>query len=141
MLYLDTSLVVAALTSEAATPCILQWLAEQEPAELLVSDWTITEVSSALAIKVRTGKLDVEHRATALSAFNMLLSDSLTVAGVTRENFRTAARFADQFGLGIRAGDALHMAVAADHSATLHTLDQRLASAGPALGLPTVLLP
>ena len=53
---------------------------------------------------------------------------------------RTAARFADRHELGLRVGDALHLAVCADHGATLCTLDRRLAEAAPALGVRTTLL-
>jgi predicted nucleic acid-binding protein len=62
------------------------------------------------------------------------------VLGVTGGQFRTAAKFADQHALGLRAGDALHLAVASEHGATVHTLDRRLAEAGPALGVPAQLL-
>jgi hypothetical protein len=54
--------------------------------------------------------------------------------------FRTAARFADQYSLGLRAGDALHLAICADHGATLCTLDQRLSDPGSALGVKMMLL-
>ena len=49
--------------------------------------------------------------------------------------FRVAARIADQHKLGLRAGDALHLAIAADHGATIATLDKRLADAALALGV------
>ncbi len=51
-----------------------------------------------------------------------------------------ASQFADQFALGLRGGDALHLAIAADHGATLCTLDRRLNDAGLALGVKTLLL-
>ena len=51
-----------------------------------------------------------------------------------------AARFADQYALGLRAGDALHLAICADRGAIICTLDRRLAEAALALGVETALL-
>jgi hypothetical protein len=140
MLYLDTSLLVAALTNEPETARMQGWLGQQPGGELAISDWVTTEFSSALSVKLRTRQIEPVHRADALAMFTRLAMESFTVVPVLRLQFRTAARFVEQHALGLRAGDALHLAICADHGATLCTLDRRLSDAASALGLKTMLL-
>jgi uncharacterized protein len=132
MLYLDTSLLVAALTNEPETLRMQRWLGEQQADELAISDWVVTEFSAALSIKLRTGQIEADDRGQVLAIFARLVTDSFTVLPVSRFYFQTAARFAEQFSLGLRAGDALHLAICGDHAATRCTLDQRLGDAGVA---------
>lgn len=140
MRYVDTSVLVAALTREAQTARMQNWLAGQAAGALAISMWVITEFSTALSIKLRTGDIDAAHRANALAAFALLCDESFTILGVSALNFRAAALFADQAQVGLRAGDALHLAVCAEHGGELCTLDRRLSGAGPALGVKTTLL-
>jgi predicted nucleic acid-binding protein len=139
-LYLDTSVLVAASTREVKTDRVQAWLDEQARNRLIISDWVITEFSSALSIKLRSGQIGFIHRADALAEFSRLAAESLTILPVSGLQFRTAARFADHYVLGLRAGDALHLAICSDHGATLCTLDRGLSEAGAALGVKTMLL-
>ncbi|MGE5269635.1 MAG: type II toxin-antitoxin system VapC family toxin [Thiohalocapsa sp.] len=140
MLYLDTSLLVAALTNEANTERIQQWLGGQDPDTLAISEWVATEFSAALSIKLRVGDLPLSARDDALAAFERLRGENLTVLPISGLHFRLAAHLADQHALGLRAGDALHLAVCLDYRALLNTLDRRLAEAGAPLGVATAIL-
>jgi uncharacterized protein len=113
-------------------------LGRQEPGTLLISDWVVTEFASALSIKVRSGELSAEDRARLAGVFTRLLTESLMVLPVTPDHFATAARFAEQFRLGLCAADALHVAIAAQQGATICTLDRRLAEAATMLAASAV---
>jgi predicted nucleic acid-binding protein len=140
MQYVDTSVLVAAFTNERRTSDIQIWLGRQDLDELMISEWSRTEFSAALSIKLRTGQIKPDERSTALASFARLTLESLSVVPVDTAHFRTAARLSDQSQLGLRAGDSLHLAIAADRGATVETLDMRLAKAGAALGVRTHLL-
>lgn len=135
MLYVDTSVLVAALTNESRTAEVQDWLATQAPGDLVISDWVMTEFSAALSVKVRTGQLGPEHRAEALAVFRSLAELSLTVIAISRMDFAAAARLSDQHRSGLRAGDALHLAIAANHGYRLVSLDRTLTLAGLELGV------
>jgi len=127
--------VVTALTAEPATARVQDWFGNHTGEGLCISDWVVSEMSSALAFKLRAGSLDLPLRAAALGAFAQMVEDALVVLPVATPHFQAAARFADRHELGLRAPDALHLAVCADHGATLVTLDGRLLAAAPQLGV------
>lgn len=140
MRYVDTSLLVAALLNEKSTPLAQRWLGGQPAGELAISDWVVTEFSAALSMKLRTGDLEQPQRNEVLAFFTRLKEASFHVLPVSRLDFQTAARFADQYSTGLRAGDALHLAIATHHGASLYTLDRRLVEIGQALGVDSVLV-
>ena len=135
MHYVDTSVLVAALLNEVHTDLAQRWLGKQGAGQLLISDWVVTEVSSALSLKIRTGAIDLTERTAALVAFQAMVDGSFTVLPLTRDHFHAAAGYADRHELNLRAGDALHLALVVAHRATLLTLDRRLLAACKALGV------
>jgi uncharacterized protein len=134
MFYLDTSIMVAALTAGREAPRVHEWLAAQPVSQLHVSDWVVTEFSSAVSIKLRTGQIDVETKEAALSEFRKAAERSLHVLPVSRMHFQLAAHMVERHELGLRAADALHLALAAERGLIMCTLGRRLATAAAALG-------
>ena len=139
-LYLDTSLLVAALTHEPETARMQKWLAAQRAGDLAISEWVATEFSAALSMKVRSRSIEALHRAAANAALMRLIEESFEMLAITTEQFRNAARYSEKSSVGLRAGDALHLAVAADNGATIVTLDRRLAEAATEFAVPVQLL-
>jgi len=133
--YLDTSLLVAALTPERRTAEVQRWLAKQKPDDLVISDWTVTEFSAALSMKVRSRQLDPESRSDALALFTRLARETFSVLPVAREDFREASRLADLHESGLRAGDALHLGVVANHGERLFSLDRVQVEVAVAAGI------
>lgn len=136
--YLDTSFAVAAFTAEEKTYLAQDWIGQHADQELYISDWTRTEFSSALSIKIRTEALSIANRAKVLADWHMFETGSLGHIGVISEDFLTATRFADRYDLSLRASDALHLAVAYRAGLSLVTFDKRMREAALNLGVQAV---
>jgi uncharacterized protein len=139
MIYLDTSVLVTALTTEAATKRVQSWLKERENYQLCISPWVMTEMYSALAMKLRLGIIVQDERERILDEFGYLQRTQFKQLEINHAHFKTAGRYAAQYQLALRAADALHLAIAADNGASLCTLDQRLFDAANALGIKSLM--
>ncbi len=133
--YLDTSVVVPLLIDEIHSQRIGGWLAGQQHAALSVSLWTTTEISSALSLRIRTGTLSTTTRDAALGLWARLCRDSFGTLDIEAAHFTRAAALVDRHTLGLRAPDALHLAIAEASGATMVTFDERLKSACLAFGV------
>ena len=138
MIYCDTSLLVAALTPEARSPEMRDWLGAHAAGELCISPWTNTEFSAALALKVRHRTLTAELRLEALAQWRVMQVDQLAVVPVSAEAYDLASSYCDMVASRLRAADALHLAVAALGGHALATLDARLAEGAQAVGVRVV---
>ena len=122
MIYVDTSVIVALLTLEPKTQDVIAWYAGLRDTPSC-SDWLLTEFSSALSIKLRTGRINEASAKRVRKEFALLAEGGLRIVPVSRSAFRHAAEMVRLHDHGLRAGDSLHLAVAlelgASHIATL----------------------
>lgn len=138
MIYVDTSALVPAFIREPASEAVVSWI-ETSGASLLVSEWAITEFSSAAAIKIRTGELASALAKQARSRFLEFVQVHCAVAIPQRAEFRRAADLAGDAGLKLRAGDALHLAIAeAGKVRAILCLDEAMAAGARRIGLDVV---
>ena len=138
MIYVDTSVIVALLTVEPGTQAVTTWYAglRDTPA---CSDWLLTEFSSALSIKLRTGQINETNAKRVRKEFELLAEGGLRIAPVSRDAFGRAAEMVRLHDHGLRAGDSLHLAVALELGAShMATLDGTLAANAKRLGMKLV---
>ena len=105
--------------------------------ELATSQWTRVELASLVSRRVRMGEFDEVQAEAIRKTFEQLLVQSfvLLVPGVA--DFVTATQFLVPADMGLRAGDALHLAIATNHGAKrVYTLDRGLLKAGEQLKVP-----
>lgn len=112
MVYLDTSALVALVANEPSARSVKLWLADPQAAQLCSSDWCVPEVASALSLKVRTGQLDEGQADASWQAFGAACDGLLDLLPVQAADYATAAQMCRVPQAGLRAGDALHLAVA-----------------------------
>jgi predicted nucleic acid-binding protein len=140
MKYLDTSILVSMLTEETTSGRALSWADQQNQGTIAVSGWSLVELNSALARKVRMDRLPVGERDAILRHFEAHIRPTFTVLEIDNGSYRLAAKISEQHEWGIRAGDALHLAVASQNHMPLATFDRHLASGAAALGYAVELL-
>jgi predicted nucleic acid-binding protein len=126
MIYVDTSVIVALLTVEPRTQDVITWYAGLRDAPTC-SDWLLTEFSSALSIKLRTGQVTEANAKRVRKEFESLTEGGIRVVQVSRDAFRHAAEMVKLHDHSLRAGDSLHLAVALELGAShMATLDRTL---------------
>ena len=137
MFYLDTSFLVPYFTPEKASSAVEKFLSSIKTEELAISQWTRTEFVSALGIKIRTQRFSEDAARRALAAFDEITGQYFTVIQILERDYLLAAEFLLQWSLGLRAGDALHLALAKNHGAKrIYSLDKSLVKAAGRLRIP-----
>ena len=140
MHYCDTSFLVPLILPEATSDLIAGFFSDLSGRSLAVSHWTRAEFSSLLARKVRMGGLSAEAAREADDRFETMIEDSFEILSPNGDDFNLAKEYLGHFETGLRAGDALHLAIAGNHRAEVtYTLDKTLFKAGQIIGVPVSL--
>ena len=138
MIYVDTSALVPVFVLEPKSEAVIAWL-ESSGERLAISEWSLVEFASAAAIKVRTGEAAANLAKQATARVREFADKHCTVAVPGREEFRRAAELAGDDALKLRAGDALHLAIAGSLKAQgILCLDEAMIESAKALGIGVV---
>ena len=139
MLYLDTCVLLALLLPEPHSECATRFL-EQASEQLLISPWCSTELHSALGFRVRTGSLSTGDAERVIQVYDRELVPALVMVQLESADFANADVCLRGWRTSLRAGDALHLAIAAGRGACLCSLDQAFVRAALQLKLEARLI-
>lgn len=131
--YLDASVVVPLFLTDVFSRSAANLISVQPI--LIVSNWTIVEVSSVIALQTRVGAITTDEAQTMFAALDQWRSTVTNSVENDVTDFLAATQFVRQIDLSLRAADALHVATALRLGIALMTFDKKMASAAKALGV------
>lgn len=138
MLYVDTSALVPAFIREATSDAVLELL-ESTDERIALSEWSLVEFASAASMKVRVGEITRRFANQATLRARAFAEKYCVIAVPGQTEFRQAAAMIATDGIKLRAGDALHLAIANSLSARgILCLDKAMAEGAKALGMSVV---
>jgi predicted nucleic acid-binding protein len=104
--------------------------------DLVAADWILTEFASALFVKARRGDLAQKYAKIACEDFENFCRGGLRLIPVTRTAFTRGADLIRNAEGALRAGDALHLAMALEVGVSgVATADERFEQNATAHGL------
>ena len=137
MNYFDTSFLIPLFLNEETSSRVDRFITQQQPGDSAVSLWTRVEFSAAIARQVRLGRLAAEDALDVDREFDAIMTTSFVTLVPNAGDFELSKQFLRRYDTGLRAGDALHLAIASNHGArAIYSLDRGLVKAGRLLGLP-----
>jgi len=134
-LYLDASALLPLFIDEPKTQRAHELLRGNI---LVISDFAVAEFSSGVARRARLGEINDSGASAVFAAV-----DAWTVNAAKRENLTTgdvgfAISLIRRLDLGLRAPDAINIAIARRCEAQLLTFDDKMARSARSLGLTVI---
>lgn len=134
-LYADTCLLVSLFLRDSGTENALAWLDKTAGQPIMISHWSLTEFSSAAAILVRQKRITTRLHTEVSHRFRSFVAQRLTLEPPLPADFERASQLVENYATGLRAGDAVHLAICARQHATLCTADKIMAKAASVLSI------
>jgi predicted nucleic acid-binding protein len=135
--YFDASFLVPLIRNEATSGRVVAHLASVAQENLVTSAWALVECRSGLAREVRMGAMPMDRFQRCTDQLDDLIGRSFELIVPEQEDYRSAATLLNRPELGLRAGDAMHVAISGRIGADLLlSLDRRLIAASNASGVP-----
>lgn len=135
--YFDASAVAAIVFNESGAQPIADHLAASG-VDILVSDFVVAEVSSAVSRLVRMRQQSAGQGRNLLDNLDDWVAAACDPISVEAGDIREAIDLIRDFALKLRAPDALHIVICRRVDARLVTLDKNMARAATSLGVACI---
>lgn len=132
-IYLDASVLVSLLVDDANTAAARQL--NHYASLVAVSPWTLVECSSAFAKLMRIGRLTAAEKAELDEALDHWATRGPRMVPVALGDFEASRSYVRNSHSGLRASDALHLAISAREAFALATFDDVLMRAAKEFGV------
>ena len=140
MRYFDTSFLAPLILEERNSSRISRFVGGLPAGELTISRWTEVEFASLLARDVRMGALRGDEAREADAMFEDVVRQSFVILTPSADDFALARRYLHKYETRLKAGDALHLAIAGNSQAdAIYSLDKTMIKAGKILDLPVIM--
>ena len=140
MVYVDTSIFVALCTTEPKSDAVDKWH-ESSTAKMISSTWAFTEFSSVLSLKVRSNQITEKQSREAWKKFDTLCQNDIELMPIESKTYYSAGILVIDSKSNLRAGDALHLAVAKYFKAkSIITLDKVFEKNASRLKIKTIVI-
>ena len=134
-LYLDASALLPLFINEARSDQAHESLRDNV---LIISDFAIAEFSSGVARRARAGEVNDSGAASVLAALDAWTLKATRRETLTAGDINSAISLMRRLEMGLRAPDAINIAIAERCAATLLTFDEKMARSARALGMTVI---
>lgn len=140
MIYADTDVLLSLFCPDSLSVAAAKWYANTS-GPVCISPWSIIEFRANMGLRARKGLLPRPNCLAVMKQFEAAAIANFHLLPPAQEHFLQAGAWLSKTECALRAGDALHLAIAFGHRCEQFvSFDQPLGAAAKKLGLPFLTL-